>query len=466
MGERVISVRLNAPQRKAYRLLFDDDGNPQRKRTVMTAWGRGVGKSWFHRQIWWILVALYEHKLRTEAPDPFRGVRITTLCPTLKQWKDIHWGGILEELHGPGAKWGWLGARLDGSTGQIRFPGGSVIRPFPAAAYSARTARGMRTDLLDADEYDDIDADVYDSVAVPWLSEPWSLGIELVGGTPTRGRHGIWWRTLSNGRLGDRLRDGEDTPDDIDENAAKAIKTIYAVHATYRDTPEIVSEDAVAKAKATTPPATFAREWEADADAGEGLVYPLDEEFHVVDERLVPPMTSFAEFHVGMDYGWVDPGVLLLCGVQGHGEDAVLWVLDERYESMVPNHVWNERASEWGYATFWPDPSRPDRINELRNLGLDMGRSESPVNALLSGVSRVADMLFKRTTENGPWARMFVSSKCRNTIREFGLYRRKKQPDGTFGEDIEDKNNHSMDALRYVCFGRFGKSPNCRTTLG
>jgi hypothetical protein len=475
-----VDLKLNKPQQHVFRWLFDENGQVIRRRTIFTAWGRGVGKSFFHRQIWWLLVANFDHKIRTEAPEPFHGVRITVICPTLKQFKDIHWAGVEEELRGPNAKWGFLGGKLNSSTGQIKFPGGSVLRAFPAQQATSKTARGMRTDVLDADEYDDIDADVYDSVSVPWLSEPWSLGIEIVGGTPTRGRHGIWWRTLQDGKLGQRLREGEIPPDELnpelceDESDRKetqlrldAIKSIYSLHATYRDAPEVVSPKAVAKAKATTLPATFAREWEADPDAGEGLVYPFNEEFHVITEADVPKYESFAEIHVGVDHGWVDPGVMLLCGVRGHGEDAELWVLEEHYESLVPNHIWNERALEWSFATFWCDPSRPDRIDELRNLGLTMGRSEAPINALLAGVSRVADMLFIREREDGTkWARLFVSSRCRNVIREFGLYRRKKLPDGTFGEDIEDKNNHSMDAARYVCFGRFGKVPNRRTTLG
>jgi hypothetical protein len=479
-------LAFNFPQWQAFGALFDASGQPFRNRTVFLGWGRGVGKSWFRRQIWWLLVAAFEHKVRSEALKPFRGVRVTSLAPTLKQWKDIHWAGIENELVGDG-DFAHLGAKLDHQSGQIRFPGGSIIRPFPATAYNARTARGMRTDVLDSDEVDDIDASVYDGVAVPWLSEPWSLGIELPGGTPTRGRHGLWWRTLRAGRDGARLRNGaaltdvltqeqidqyrslleEEDADDAagDEQVADALKSIYAFHATYRDAPETVSKKAVARAAATTPAAVFNREWNADPDAGEGLVYPFDERFHVAGGELcpyreVPPLSSFREFHIGMDHGWVDPGVLLLSGVQGHGEDATLWLLDEWYESECPNHVWNERAVAWNFGRFWPDPSRPDRVADLRSAGLDIGSTD---NDILGGISRVAELLFIRTSEGGDrWARLYVSPKCRNTIREFGLYRRKKLTDGTFDEQPADKNNHTMDCTRYVAVGRFGRAPNYR----
>lgn len=475
-----LSLALNHPQWRAQNAIAD-------RRSVFLGWGRGVGKTWFIRQQWWILVAKWERRLRENALKPFRGVRITCLMGTLIQFKDVHMAGMEQEL-APDGEWGFLRGKIDRQRGHVSFPGGSWVKAFPAAAHNSKSSRGMRTDVLSADECDDIDAEVYDGVAVPWLSEPWSLGIELLGGTPTRGRHGLWWRSLEAGRLGEKLRTGVIGDDDALELApAKAIREVFealkpeewpehlpqdpalatlevlrgyhSIHATYRDAPETVSPLAVARAKATTPEATFKREWEADPDAGEGLVYPFDESFHV---REPPPANTLREFLVGMDHGWVDAGVLLRGGVQGHGEDATLWLLDEHYESEVPNHIWNERAAAWRDAKFWPDPSRPDRISDLRSMGLSVGETD---NDILAGIARVANLLFARQTESGErWARLYVSPKCKNTIREFGLYRRKKLPDGSFDEQPEDRNNHAMDALRYMAVGRFGRAPNVRTT--
>lgn len=444
-----IQLPLNGPQRAAHAAL--QPGN-----TLFLGWGRGVGKSKFVRLCCWMLGAAYHNRVRTNALAPFRGVRITVLMPTLKQFKDVHWAGLADELNGD---WSWLGAKLDRQSGQINFSGGSWLKPFPATEYNARTALGLRTDVLVIDECDSVPATVYDQVAVPWLSEPWSLGIQIVSGTPNMGRHGLWWRTYQQGLLGAKIRNGE-TPDGLDEADRAALATIFPFRATYKDAPETVSAKAVAKAKATTLPATFKREWEADPDAGEGLVYPFEESFHV---RAAPPETSFQEIHVGVDHGWVDAGVMLKVGIQGHGRDATAWVLDEWYQTETPNHVWNDRAAAWRSAKFWPDPSRPDRINDLRSLGLRIGDTD---NNLHGGIARVADMLFRRKQEHGDdWARLFVSPNCKNTIREFGLYRRKKHSDGTFDDEPEDKNNHAMDALRYAIVGRFGRAPNVRQVV-
>ncbi len=99
----------------------------------------------------------------------------------------------------------------------------------------------------------------------------------------------------------------------------------------------------------------------------------------------------------------------------------------------------------------------------MRSAGLKVGETDNDISG---GIARLADLLFIRTSESGErWARLYVSPKCKNFIREMGLYRRKKLADGTFGEEPEDKNNHGMDAGRYMAVGRFGRGPNYRTLV-
>lgn len=409
---RRIDLALNGPQSRAYSAL-------EPRKTIALPWGRGVGKSWFIRTIAFLLVAQWRGRVRSDALKPFKGIRIVVLMPTLKQFKDVHGLAIEREND---EDWVHLGGKLDRTTWQIRFPDGSWIQPFPAEMHNSKRARGLRCDVVLTDETDDIDRDVFESVARPWFSEPWSLKIRLCGGTPTRGRHGLLYHLHRLGLSKD--------------DTAERYRTF---HATYKDAPETVDVEEVEDARVNSPKETFEREWECNFDAGEGLVYPFDEQFHV---RQPPPLSLFREFHVGMDHGWVDPGALLLAGVMGHGNDATLWLLDEWYERECPNHVWNDRAKTWSTATFWPDPSRPDRISDLREAGLNVGETD---NNIAGGIARVADLLFIRELPDGErYARFYVSPKCRETIREFGLYRRKKRPDGTFDDEPEDKNNHCL----------------------
>lgn len=481
-------IELNSPQWRAQRVIAA-------RRSVFYGWGRGVGKSWFTRLQWWQQVAKWEHVVRPGAPGGLTGVRITALMPTLKQFKDVHWEGIEREL-GKGGIWAGLAARLNRNEAQITFPGGSWIKPFPASAHNSKTARGMRSDILSGDEIDDIDPAVYDSVAIPWLSEPWSLGIELLGGTPTRGRFGLWYRSLKAGQFGRRLRRGEmadaealetdvaqavisvfstlaaedwpqGIPRDPEQAALHVLRSFYSFHATYRDAPETVSPITVASAKARTPPATFRREWEADPDAAEGLVYGdvFDEAFHV---RKPPPEQVWTDILVGCDHGWEHPGVMLLIGVAGKGADATAWVLREIYASRQSDQWWKDRLREWvawyPRHLFYGDPSQPRTLDAYKREC--KARIRECDNSVEEGLRAVADRLVIREIDGEKRARLYVDPCCANTIREFGMYRRKRDTRGAnaFLDDVDKRNDDAMDALRYPIFNFFGPAPGGRNT--
>lgn len=445
-----MQVELNGPQLQAYEAF-----GPGRK--ICLAWGRGVGKSTFMRNLWWLLVAQYDGKRRKGGTH--RGVRIIVMMPTLKQFKDVFGGDIVEDLTDP-EKWGWLGAKIDRSTWQIDFPGGSWIKPFPAAEHSSRSALGMRCDAVFLDEQDHIYPGVFDTVAKPWLSAPWSLRIVVGAGTPRKGRHGLHYRQFQSGQIGERLRAGEQI-EGLKEDTAEQLKNYYSFFATYRDSPETVTPEAVADAKATSPKAIFQREWEHNFDAAEGLVYgdAWDERFHV---RVPPDNVVWSQFLTSGDKGYEDPGVLLLGGIIGHGQDSVLWILDEVYKQHKTADWWCEQlgkmVGETGAKRLYFDPSAADWKASFRAA---TGVNTPDVdNSIDEGVDAVANMMLPRTHEgeDKPQARLYIHPRCQNLIRELSMYRRRadpKDPD-RYTDDIVDKDNHGPDALRYMVAGHFG----------
>jgi hypothetical protein len=408
-------------------------------------WGRGVGKSWFIRQVPWISFA--------KAKQTGKPVRWIALAPTLKQWRDIHEEHLRDEVNND---WAWLKPKLDGTTLKITFPDGSWWKPFPAELHSSKSARGQRCDGLVIDEADDVPISVFHSVVKPWFSEPWSQRVVLAGGTPRLGRKGLLYHLHSLG-----LNAQEDS--------------YHSVFATWRDAPDQVDPAVVEDARRTTPPAIFQREWECNFDAAEGLVYGdvFDERFHV---REPPPGQQWSEILIGGDFGYEDPGVLLLIGVVGSGRDAVCYVLEEIYEQHQTEDWWIDRLRVWlGWypnARLYHDPSAKSRVEAYRKQAKT--RIVSPVNnAIEEGVAAVAGMLKTSIVGEGAKAErvahLYVSPRCRNTIWEFGAYKRKQDahdPD-RYLEDVVDKDNHSQDSLRYVCATRFGslyKSGAVRTS--
>ena len=437
-----VNLRLNEPQQRAFRLLGP-------RQTVAIPWGRGVGKSWFIRNIVWLLVAQNWGKLRPDALKPLRGIRVVALMDEKTHFKEVHWNALVNELED---EWSFLGAKRNNTTLGINFPDGSTFQVFPATAANSKKARGIRADVVIVDECDDVDVSVFNSVCRPWFSEPWSLKMRLVGGTPRKGRHGLLYHLHKLG-----------------QSAEAEDARYHSVHATYLDAPETVDPAEAADAERNSPPSVFAREWLCDFDAAEGLVYGdvFDERFHV---REPEPGTVWTEMLVGADAGWEDPGCLLLIGVLGSGQDAICWVLDEFYAQHQDEDFWCAKLSEWmrfyPRAKLYHDPSRPDRVAAFRKrCG---ARPQSVDNAIDAGVQAVANRFVKKGTEEKQFARLYVHPRCKSTLWELGEYRRKadQQNPDLYLEAIVDKHNHAMDSLRYAIFNRFGPVPPARRSQG
>jgi len=429
-----INLALNGPQMACYKLLGP-------RRTVALPWGRGVGKSWWLRQVAWLLQA--KHRDEKVHPDsPSTGVRVLFVMSTKEHFREVH-GLHLERENSN--EWAFLGGKLNRTTGTIIFPNGGWFMSVPAAEATSKWARGLRGDVGAYDEADDIDTSVYHAVCIPWFSEPWSLALNILGGTPRRGRYGLLYR--------------------MHELGLQQHRGHHTIHATWRDSPQTVSREAVEEARGITPGPVFQREWEANFDSAEGLVYDLfDEAFHV---RRPQKDARPARVVVGVDWGYADPGVVLLGHVYGHGNDAVLHIVREWYEPGRVLDYWTEVAKEvqrpHPRAEWYADPSQPANIESLRaKAGITIRGAD---NSIDQGVTCVADKLAIRGSEADRWARLYVAPECRNTIRELTTYRRKADPHNRdqYLDAFEDRNNHAMDALRYMAFGLFGAVPSILT---
>lgn len=440
---QIVRAVFNRPQWDAFRLV-----SPGVLLTLV--FGRGVGKSFLHRRIWYRLVAEWDGKPRPGGPPELRGVRIILLMPSFKQAVDTFAAAILAEL--TGEDWSFLGARLNRTRWRIEFPGGSWIQFF--GAENVDSARGMRCDVISADEADDIDKSSFDAVAIPWLSEPWSLKIRVVSGTPRRGRYGLLYALYSAGK-------------ELDADGSKKHPNCHSLHATYRDAPRQVSASYVETVRATMLPQVFDREWLASFESGDRLVYPFEYDIHVRPFAKAP---APSEWLVGVDFGWADAGVYVVLAVRGSGRDATVHVVREIYEHQKVESWWLGQAQkltrEYPGAKWYADPSQPARIETLRrDAHVNIIKGE---NNIYDGIDAVADRIVKRKRYDGSeHTRLFVDPGCTNTIREFGLYRRKPDPKDRerATDEIEDKNNHAMDAIRYAIFTRFGRPASTKIEL-
>ncbi len=438
-----LQIKLSKPQTLARRAFTNGS-------TVNLSWGRGLGKTEFILLCMFLLVAEREHKTRTH-PDSgasVRGVRIAYLMPAASQARKTVLARFREKLDG---QFGFLCGEINLTELRVTFPGGSWIQF--VSQEQGTLVRGLRCDAVAVDECDDIDIEFYSAVCKPWLSEPFSLKRRLLGGTPKRGRYGLLHQTY---KLGQQRFEGH-----------------WSLHATWRDAPEHVDSTFVASerriAEQTGQLPTHEREWECNFDSAGDLVYPMfSEDLHV---RKPDPRVVWNEYLVGVDHGFEDPGCFLLVGVAGGGRDATIHILKEVYRQHQVEDWWEARVPEFlaqrkggAMMRWYADPSRPERVLALSKKGASFANTN---NAIEDGVSSVANLLAVRDTHDGKrFSRLYVDPSCVNTIREFGLYRRKRDPKNKEHvlDDIEDRNNHAMDALRYVCMSRFGSPAASRSS--
>lgn len=368
------------------------------------------------------------------------------MMPTLRQAKKVHLSLVEAEISG---RWAFLGGKLNKTDWRIEFPGGSWIQV--VTAETKINIKGIRCDVVIVDECDGVDIDVFNSSSAPWMSENDSLRIVLFCGTPERGRQGLLYQRFKMGVDG--------------------VENHISSHATYRDVPEYVNNEFVEQQRRITNPATFQREWEANFDSAEGLVYPMFSK--AVHVREPGDIRRFHSFIIGADWGFNDPGVFVVLGVYGRGNDMSVHQIEEVWAKNEVPSFWvqkakdiNRKYAEIAPTTWFCDPSRPEMIKSFRGVGCRIGDT---FNDIEDGIQSVADLVAVRplagASDNAPdadavFTRFHVAPSCKETIREFGVYRRKRDPQNPdVILDIPlDKDNHSQDAVRYAIYSYIGRA--------
>jgi len=173
--------------------------------------------------------------------------------------------------------------------------------------------------------------------------------------------------------------------------------------------------------------------------AFEGLVYPMFDRSRHVTTR-VP--TSFANVVAGVDWGFANPGVMIVIGVDG---DGVAWVVAERYKRQTRIEEWvsiaQQLRSDWQIKTMYCDPSSPDNIAKFVEGGLP---AQAADNTVLTGIQAVQARLAA--------GRLLVSASAVNLIAEFEQYQWAENRGGVRDQPVKAAD-HAMDAERYAVMG-------------
>lgn len=214
----------------------------------------------------------------------------------------------------------------------------------------------------------------------------------------------------------------------------------YVHHSTYLDVPpEWLGEQFILEAEhlKAVKPELYAHEYMGEVTGTGGTVFPNVILQPISDDEIA----GFDKIKRGVDFGFAaDPFVYVVCHYDK--KHKVLYIFDEIYKAGLSNARAAEMIKErTDYKqSIVCDSAEPKSIAELRSYGLRVGKAKKGPDSVEYGIK------FLQSLE-----KIIIDSvRCPETAREF--YHYELEPDGNdgFRDGYPDKDNHSIDAVRYA----------------
>ena len=165
---------------------------------------------------------------------------------------------------------------------------------------------------------------------------------------------------------------------------------------------------------------------------------------------ILPPREEWKMSAYGLDFGFTNDPSALEHVVQAHGD---LWIDEEIYSTGLTNPDIARRAREGGITDrdqVIADCAEPKSIRELQAAGLWVTASPKGQDSIVSGID-----ILKRF-------RLHVTRRSMGIISNLRSYQWGKDRDGNMTNKPEDKNNHGIDAVRYVALAKLPQHREAR----
>lgn len=211
-------------------------------------------------------------------------------------------------------------------------------------------------------------------------------------------------------------------------------------HTNYLSVPrEWLGEQFIVEAEhlKLTKPLAYEHEYLGNVVGTGGEVFDNVQTRRIGDEEI----EDFTNIKRGMDFGYaVDP----LAYVVGHydAKHKRLYIFHELYKVRMSNHAafLHIRDENKNNTYINADSAEPKSISELSQYGLRIGGAKKGPDSIEYGIKFLQDLE----------AIIIDDTRCPETAREFLTYELDKDANGNFKSGYPDKNNHSIDAVRYM----------------
>lgn len=177
-----------------------------------------------------------------------------------------------------------------------------------------------------------------------------------------------------------------------------------------------------------------------------GAVYKtFNRRIHVIKARPIPEDWVC---YRGIDFGFTNPFVCLWLAKD---RDENWYVYREYYKAHtgIQEHIANitKKSAYEHYSGTFADPENAEDRDELRKAGISTLLARKDV---ARGIEFIQSKL--KVKENGRPS-LYIFDTCKNTSREMAMY---QYPTGTASKNPKDlpvaKNDHTLDALRYIIY--------------
>lgn len=192
----------------------------------------------------------------------------------------------------------------------------------------------------------------------------------------------------------------------------------------------------------------FEQEWMAEFVNPQGAIFPeFDLDIHTF---MVSDLPRKGIHLLGVDFGFSPDPAAILCALVD--EENNWWIYDETYDTHLDDdrigNVIKNKMMDTQFERMVGDGQRKDSIALLRRIyKIPIQPSSKGAGSIKTGLSQIHGML--RVGPNGK-PRLRIAKHLLNTIREFQSYSRKRDAAGNYYEIPEDKNNHTIDTIRYL----------------
>lgn len=143
----------------------------------------------------------------------------------------------------------------------------------------------------------------------------------------------------------------------------------------------------------------------------------------------------------GLDFGFaIDPACYVVCGYDRKKKS--LKIYHEIYKTGLSNYKLGEavRAENKGNDLVYADCAEPKSISELVQYGIRVAGVKKGRDSIDYGIKFLQDLN----------EIIIDDTRCPETAREFLQYEHERDSYGNFRDGYPDKNNHSIDAVRYA----------------